>query len=113
MRVVGKKLLIKLKRKNIGNSRLSNAIDDLIEILESNNFSSFEELKMIRKDADKVHADGFCFFNLNVHRTMILVEFDIEEATIVWGGTHDEYESTFKNNKDSIERWLKSNGWIN
>ena len=114
MRVTGKKALIKLKRKNTGNTKLTKAIDDLISDLEKNQFTSFEELKAVRKDADKVHNDGFYFFNLNVHRTMILLEFDENgEATVVWTGTHKDYESTFKNNKGTIEKWLRNNGWIN
>lgn len=45
---------------------------------------------------------------------MILIEFGEDcEATIVWCGTHDEYEATFKNNKDTIAKWLKSKGYIN
>ncbi len=45
---------------------------------------------------------------------MILIEFDeIGEATIVWCGSHDEYEVTFKNNKKTIERWLIKKGLIN
>lgn len=43
---------------------------------------------------------------------MILIEFDINEATAVWVGTHREYETTFKNNRNTIKKWLKSNDWI-
>lgn len=43
---------------------------------------------------------------------MILIEFDDSEATIVWTGTHQEYEKTFKNNKNTIKKWLRSNDWI-
>ncbi len=44
---------------------------------------------------------------------MILMQFDDEGvATIYWAGSHDEYEKTFKNNKDTIEKWLRSNGLI-
>jgi hypothetical protein len=34
------------------------------------------------------------------------------EATIVWAGTHQEYETTFKNNKVTIEKWLRKKGYI-
>lgn len=104
MRLTNQRLLIKLKKKNIGNVKLTNAIDELIDDLENNLFKTLAELKAIRNDADKVHADGFCFFDINVHRTMIMIEFDDDEATIVWVGTHDEYENTFKNNKSTIEK---------
>lgn len=114
MRITGKKILTKLKLKQKGNLKLSESIDLIISDLENNKFTSFEALKKIRKDVDKVHSDGFYFFNLNVHRTLILLEMDeYGEATIVWAGTHLEYENIFKNNKDTIAKWLKKNGWIN
>ena len=112
MRVLGKKILLKLKKKNIGNLRLCNEVEKLISDLEKfvykekNNFD-------IRTDAENVHRDGFYFFDLDFHRTLILVEFDNDgEATIVWVGTHKEYETTFKNNKTTIEKWLRKNGYI-
>jgi hypothetical protein len=42
-----------------------------------------------------------------------MIEFDENgEVTIVWVGTHQDYETTFKNNKDTIEKWLRSKGYI-
>lgn len=66
----------------------------------------------VRKDADNVHSDGFYFFDLSVHRTMILIEFDEGEASVVWIGTHQEYAKIFKNNKNTIRKWLRANEWI-
>lgn len=59
---------------------------------------------------------------------MILLEFSSQEedeemdedekdedegtATITWAGTHNEYESIFKNNKTTIEKWLRNQGLI-
>jgi len=34
------------------------------------------------------------------------------EATIVWAGSHDDYELTFKNNRNVIKKWLRDNNWI-
>ena len=113
MEIVGKKLLEKLKRKNKGNVPLVSEIDDLINTLENNEFKNQLEIIKIRPDADCVHKDGFYFFNLDVHRTLILIEFEDGEATIVWCGNHDEYEKTFKHNKHTIKKWLKSKEWIN
>lgn len=112
MRVLGKSKLIKLKRKNIGNTKLCDAIDELLSDLEE--FKPGEQnIKDVRKDADCVHNDGFYFFDINIHRTLILIEFDENgEATVVWTGTHKEYESTFKNNKKTIEKWLRNNDYI-
>ena len=112
MRLIGKKILLKLKKKNIGNIRLCNEIDKLIKDLEK--FAPNEKnIFNIRPDADNVHRDGYYFFDLDFHRTLILVEFDDDgEATIVWAGSHKEYVTTFKNNKATIEKWLRKNGHI-
>lgn len=112
MRLTNKKVLEKLKRKNRGNVSLAKAVDKLIKDINENDWINQTELNKIRQDADNVHTDGFYFFNINIHRTMILIEFDDSEATVVWGGTHQEYESTFKNNRNTIKKWLKSNDWI-
>lgn len=66
-----------------------------------------------RPDADCVHSKGFYFFDISIHRTMILIEFEAGVASIVWCGSHDEYELTFKNNKSTIQKWLRSREWIN
>ncbi len=112
MRIIGKKIIVKVKVKNSGNQKLCKAIDQLVADLEQ--FNPFEvSLRDLRPDADCVHNDGFYFFNIHVHRTLILIEMDEEgEATIVWAGTHQEYESTFKNNKVTIEKWLRKKGYI-
>jgi mRNA interferase HigB len=70
-------------------------------------YSYTHDLKKSRPDADRVHSDGFYFFNLNIHRTMILVEFDDDEASVVWVGTHLDYEKVFKNNINTIKKWLR------
>lgn len=111
MRIIGKKTILKIKKKNIGNKKLCIEIDKLITDLE--NFNPNEEnISDIRNDADCVHNDGFYFFNIHIHRTLILIEFDDGEATIVWAGTHQEYEATFKNTKSTIEKWLRKNSYI-
>src|SRR4051812_725166 len=103
-------LLDKLRRKNKGNVKLIKAIKDLVDSLENHQFNDWEALKAVCKDADKVHNEGFYFFNIHVHRTMILIELEPEaEATIVWVGSHQDYECIFKNNKNTIEKWLRNN----
>ncbi len=112
MRILGKKAILKIKKKNIGNKKLCSEIDKLIRDLEKF-IPSKENIIDIRNDADCVHSDGFYFFNINIHRTLIMIEFDADgEATIVWAGTHQEYETIFKNNKLTIEKWLRKNGYI-
>ena len=113
MQLIGKKKLEKLKNKNLGNYSLSEAIELLIYEIENNDWKNHFELKETRHDADCIHSDGFYFFDVSIHRTMILIEFEEDgEATIVWCGNHQEYERTFKNNKLVIKKWLKKNDWI-
>jgi mRNA-degrading endonuclease HigB of HigAB toxin-antitoxin module len=116
MELVGIAKLVKLKNKNRGNVMLCNAIDKLIDDIENKKVTNQEELIKMRPDADLVHNEGFYIFNINIHRTMILIEFEIGEegeANIVWCGSHDEYETLFKNNKNTIKKWLRSKGFIN
>ena len=99
--------LNKLKNKNRGNIKLIKAIDKLISEIESAKWKKPTDIKETRTDADCVHSDGFYFFDLNVHRTMILIVFEDNEATVIWTGSHDEYDKTFKGNKTTIEKWLR------
>lgn len=113
MKLTGKNILQKLKKKNKGNTLLVTAIDELIETIESKQWKSKEEIKTDRPDADQVHTDGFYFFNINIHRTMIMILVgESAEAEAVWAGTHQEYESTFKNDKAVIKKWLSKKGLI-
>jgi mRNA interferase HigB len=112
LELLGKYRLLKLKKKNKGNIKLIKAIDELINDITESNWSSKIELQKEREDADLVHNDGFFFFDINIHRTMILIIFDNNEANIIWTGTHDEYERIFKNNKTVIETWLRNKGLI-
>jgi mRNA interferase HigB len=100
--------LVKLKNKNRGNSKLIKAIDKLILDIENAEWTKQSDIKKNRPDADCVHSDGFYFFNINIHRTMILVLFEDSEAIVLWTGTHDEYERIFKGNKITIEKWLRN-----
>jgi mRNA-degrading endonuclease HigB of HigAB toxin-antitoxin module len=113
MELIAKSKLEKLKRKNRGNALLAKAIDSLVESIDLASIHHPMELKTIRPDADLVHSDGFYFFDLHLHRTMILIEFEMNGlATVVWCGSHDEYESIFKNNKNTIKQWLEKHGWV-
>lgn len=113
MNIVNRNLLERLKRKNRGNIKLIKAIDKLILDIQENEWDSQLELKKIRPDADCVHSDGFYFLNLNIHRTMVLIEFDENKRVrIIWTGNHQEYENIFKNNRNTITKWLKNNDWI-
>lgn len=112
MRLTNKKILEKIKRKNKGNVPLTKAVNELIKDIIDNDWKDQTDLNKARIDADNVHKDGFYFFNINVHRTMILIEFSESEATVVWAGTHQEYETIFRNNRNTIKKWLRSYDWI-
>ncbi len=107
MELLQKNKLIKLKRKNRGNIKLVNAIDKLIFDIEDADWDKQTDIKISRPDVDCVHSDGFYFFDINIHRTMILIVFEDNEASVVWCGSHDEYDKTFKGNKAVIEKWLR------
>ncbi len=113
MRIINKHILGKLIRKNQGNSKLVKAVQRLISEIEDSNWETQHDLTAKRPDADCVYGGEFYFFNINIHRTLILVEFEENgEATIVWAGSHDYYEQTFKNNRNLIKKWLRDNNWI-
>ncbi len=108
MELLRKNKLIKLKTKNRGNKKLIAEIDKLIADIESAQWTKKTDIKVSRPDADCVHGEGFYFFDINVHRTMILIVFEDDEATIIWTGSHNEYNKTFKGNKSTIEKWLRN-----
>lgn len=107
MELFRKNKLYKLKAKNRGNTKLIKAIDKLVSDVESANWTNQTDIKESRQDADCIHSDGFYFFDINIHRTMILVVFEDNEATVIWTGSHDEYDKVFKGNKATIEKWLR------
>lgn len=112
MELLRKHKLIKLKQKNRGNKKLISDIDKLISDIESAKWTKKTEIIETRPDADSVHSDGFYFFDINIHRTMILIVFEDNEATVVWAGSHDEYDKTFKGNKSTIKKWLRKQNLI-
>lgn len=113
MRITNIHIIAKLIRKNQGNSKLVKAVQQLITDIEQSDWKTPLDLTNNRPDADCVYGGEFYFFNINVHRILILIEFEENgEATIVWAGNHDDYELIFKNNRVLIKKWLKENNWI-
>ena len=84
MRLINKKSILKFKGKNKGNVLLTFEINQLLHDIENKSWMNQLELKLDRPDADLVHSDGFYFFNIHIYRTLILLEFEDQEATIVW-----------------------------
>lgn len=112
MRLIGKPKLQKLKKKKKGDKKLSKAINKLISDLEEFRSDDIDELRKIRPDADKVQSDGVFFFDISLHRTLIIIEIEDGDAEIIWSGSHDEYERVFKNDKKVIETWLRNKEYI-
>jgi len=112
LKLLRKDKLLKLKRKNRGNSKLTKAIDKLIMDIESSEWNDKLEVIGLRPDADRVHSEDFFFFDINIHRTLTLIVFNEQYAEILWVGNHDEYDSTFRGNKKTIETWLRNHGKI-
>jgi mRNA-degrading endonuclease HigB of HigAB toxin-antitoxin module len=111
--IINKHILGKLISKNRGNAKLIKSVEQLILDIEKSNWQNPHDLIKSRPDADCVYSGEFYFFNINIHRTLILIEFEENgNATIVWAGNHDEYELTFKNNQNVIKKWLRDNNWI-
>lgn len=113
MRLTQKSILLKIQHKSKGNLKLCKAIDQLISTIEESEWKTKNEVIRDRPDVDQVHSDGFYFFDISIHRTLVLVELGEDgEATIVWSGDHDTYERVFKNSKTTIKKYLSDNGWI-
>lgn len=113
MKITNKHILGKLIKKNKGNSKLIKSVKQLIADIEESNWNNPHDLINKRPDADCVYGGEFYFFNINIHRTLILIEFEENgEVSIVWAGGHDDYELTFKNNRNVIKKWLRDNNWI-
>lgn len=113
MKIINKQILGKLIRKNRGNTKLIKSVEQLIHEIENSNLQNPQDLIETRPDADCVYGGEFYFFDINIHRTLILIEFEENgDATIVWAGNHDDYELTFKNNRNVIKKWLRNNSWI-
>lgn len=85
-----------------------NEIDKLISDIQYAKWNKPSDINEARPDADCVHNDGFYFFDIHIHRTMILIVFEENEAVVIWTGSHDEYDNTFKGNKKTIEKWLRN-----
>ncbi|UII26872.1 type II toxin-antitoxin system HigB family toxin [Fulvivirga maritima] len=85
----------------------------MISNIEEGDWKTPHDLITNRSDADCVYGGEFYFFNINIHRTLIMIEFEENgEATIVLAGSYDDYELTFKNNRNVIKKWLRDNSWI-
>lgn len=107
--------------------KLQKGSDALIEDFKQALWKNKEEILKSREDADCVYGNEFYFFDIGTYRVLIQVikyqptEEDEDEdgkikdlgiAKIQWTDTHDEYERTFKNNKNTIEKWLRKHDLI-
>ena len=112
MDLINKKKLVKLKRKNKSNRKLVTAVDEFMKTVKEAKWKNVKEMKEEREDADHIYDNRFYFFDLNIHRAFCLVEISDKELEVLWAGTHDEYEITFKNNKNTARKWLRERQYI-
>ncbi len=112
MELLRKDKLLKLKKKNLGNKLFIKAIDKLIDDIENAEWRTKFDVISDRPDADRIHGDDFFFFDIHIHRSMIMIVFQDNEAEVLWVGSHDEYDKTFKGNKYTIETWIRNQGKI-
>jgi mRNA-degrading endonuclease HigB of HigAB toxin-antitoxin module len=112
LELIRKDKLLKLKLKHRGDIRLFTAIDLFMDDILKADWKNKNDIFRDRPDANCVHSDGFYFFDLSTYRTMVILFFDDQKVYVIWAGSHDEYDRTFKDNKQTIERWLRKNGLI-
>ncbi|MBL0913757.1 MAG: type II toxin-antitoxin system HigB family toxin [Bacteroidia bacterium] len=116
MQIIGSNNLVKLLRKNRGNKRLTEAAEQLRADLEKACWRDRQDLQQERRDADCVYEECIFFFDIHLHRVLALVEYSGEDedgtVMLLWAGSHSAYERTFKNNRNTIEKWLKDRNYI-
>jgi len=110
--LINQKKLTKLKKKNKSNKKLVLEINEFIKTIKATKWENVQEMQEERGDADHICENRFYFFDLNVHRTFCLVDFEDDELEVLWVGSHDEYKNTFKNNKNTIKKWLRAKNYI-
>lgn len=71
----------------------------LINVLENAEIHSQEHFRTLRRDAEKVHNEGFYFVDIIVHRALLLVLIEEKQVRVVWAGNHQEYERILKTTK--------------
>jgi len=133
MKLIGKRKLTKLTKKNRGNVKLNKCIKSFTDEITGATWATQQELESSVIEFDSVHPDGFYIADINIHRAMVAITFvdlkeleelegteeEVEEkkktlgeVDILWVGTHDDYERVFGNNKDTVKKWLRSQGHI-
>ena len=112
MELFGKSILKRYQKKNRGNKPLETGIKELNRVWQEAKWENYAEAKKQRKDCDRVHMEGFFFFDpTKSHRILVGMFFDVQEINVLWIGDHDEYDSIF-NNKGAIAKWLKKKGHV-
>jgi len=131
MKLIGKRKLTKLAKKNKGNVKLQKCIVSFEKEITESVWTTQQELESSTVKFDSVHSDGFYIADINIHRAMVAIAFvnlkeleelkgdDIKEqkktlgeVDVLWVGTHDDYQRVFGDNKDTVEKWLRSQGYI-
>jgi len=106
MKLLNLKIVKKHLNKNRGNYPLQISYKNLIEEFSTANCLTHLEFKKIRPDADNVYEYRCFFLDLTSHRTLVQVDYIENLVKFMWIGTHDNYVSTFRGNKKTIERYI-------
>jgi mRNA interferase HigB len=110
MEIIGLKHLSKYQKRNKGNKVLNTSIKAFEKEVKN---LKIENLSEVPSQWDKVHNDGFYFIDITgKERLLALVEVEDNELTILWFDDHVRYETIFRNNKNTIEKWLRARGHV-
>jgi mRNA interferase HigB len=107
MEIVGRKIILKFTR---GDATLEKAFNDFLAAVTAANWQNDADVKNTFHRADRI-LGGFYVFDIGSNHNLSLVLFNKGQFEIIWAGNHDDYEATFKNNKDTIKKFLKKKGY--
>lgn len=75
MKLIGKRKLTKLARKNSGNVKLLKCIKSFEKEVIEGVWTSQQELGSSTVKFDSVHPEGFYIADINIHRAMVAITF--------------------------------------
>ena len=107
MEIVGRKVIVKFTK---GDATLDGAFNDFLEQVTDANWQNDADVKITFPKADRA-VDSFYFFDIGSSRNFSLVNFKKGQFEIIWAGNQDDYIATFKNNKDTIKKFLRKKGY--
>jgi mRNA-degrading endonuclease HigB of HigAB toxin-antitoxin module len=108
MQLTGVKALDKFTRNN---ATLKKAVDEFIQKVLAADWENDADVKVTFPDADRIFTEVYIFNLTRSDRTLAMVYFSEGELEIVWVGNHQDYERKLKNNKNTIRKFLRDQGY--